>query len=315
MPPESPRPETQRHDDVAPGARRGSRPRRGRRRGAESDQRSFTATQQALERIATAGAVVSVHVVDIDDTTGPRVVLAGDDHVVSPVAGLGVVPLLIDVATAFHSGRLDPAERVRIADVGTAVRGGLWRHLHAESVTLGDLAVLAAGVGDHIATNVLLARVGRESVDERIADLGLDDIAILDGFRDRRGPDDAPHFAVGTTRSFARLFGAIANAADGDVAVSAQVAEWLSLGRDLGLVGTATGLDPFAHEHDVHGLSLLNKTGRADGVHAEAGVLVGPRASVAYAMTVCFDDLSVAHRLRVHDTFRTLGGELMEYVH
>jgi beta-lactamase class A len=44
-------------------------------------------------------------------------------------------------------------------------------------------------------------------------------------------------------------------------------------------------------------------------------VLAGPRAGVAYALFVCFDDLSIAHRLRVHDAFRVLGVELMEYVY
>jgi beta-lactamase class A len=43
-------------------------------------------------------------------------------------------------------------------------------------------------------------------------------------------------------------------------------------------------------------------------------VLAGPRAGVSYALTVCFDDLSIAHRLRAHDAFRVLGLELMEYV-
>ena len=63
------------------------------------------------------------------------------------------------------------------------------------------------------------------------------------------------------------------------------------------------------------GLLFINKTGRGRGVRAEAGVLAGPRAGIAYAMTVCFDDLSIMHRLRVHDAFRVLGVDLMEYVY
>ena len=59
---------------------------------------------------------------------------------------------------------------------------------------------------------------------------------------------------------------------------------------------------------------FVNKTGRDDGIRVEAGVLAGPRAGLAYALIVCFDDLSVMHRLRAHEAFRTLGVELMEYV-
>ncbi len=97
-------------------------------------------------------------------------------------------------------------------------------------------------------------------------------------------------------------------------AVSAQVGEWLNLNQDLALVGAATALDPFAHEDDRHGLLFVSKTGRADGIRAEAGVLAGPRGGVAYALIVCFDDLSIAHRLRAHEAFRALGLDLMEYV-
>ncbi|MEW2459170.1 MULTISPECIES: serine hydrolase [unclassified Microbacterium] len=275
-------------------------------------RRSFTATLKALEGLADAGAQVSVHVVDLDSHVH---VLAGDDHVTMPVGGLGVVPLLIEVAAAFESGALDPLEIVERASVDAVESSGLWRHLRAPALPLEDLAVLAATAGDPIAVNILLEKVGHDRVRERIEGLGLRRTALLDRFRDRRGPDDAPQVAVGSAREFAGLFSALVNSQVVDAAVSAQVAEWLSLNQDLSLVASATGLDPFAHDHDAHGLLFVNKTGRDRGVRAEAGVLAGPRAGVGYALIVCFDDLSITHRLRAHDAFRVLGVELMEYTH
>ena len=175
--------------------------------------------------------------------------------------------------------------------------------------------MLAATAGDPLAVNILLDQVGHHRVRDRIESLGLERTAVLDRFRDVRGPDDAPHVAVGTTRELANLFSALVNSTAVDAAVSAQVAEWLSLNHDLSLVAASTGLDPFAHDHDAHGLLFINKTGRDRGVRAEAGVLAGPRSGVSYAMIVGFDDLSIAHRLRAHDAFRVLGVELMEYAH
>jgi hypothetical protein len=90
--------------------------------------------------------------------------------------------------------------------------------------------------------------------------------------------------------------------------VSAQVSEWLSLNQDLALVAASTALDPFAHDDDRHGLLFVNKTGRGDGIRAEAGVIAGPRAGAAYALIVCFDDLSVAHRLRARGLPRPRAG-------
>lgn len=292
--------------------RRSQRTSRRLPRRAALGRRSFTATLRSLEGLVDSGAQVSVHVVDLDNHVH---VLAGDDHVTMPIAGLGVVPLLIEVAAGFQNGTLDPFEIIERESVEAVENSGLWRHLHAPALPLEDLAVLAATAGDPIAVNALLQKVGHDRVRERIESLGLRRTALLDRFRDRRGPDDAPQVAVGSARELAGLFSALVNSQVVDAAVSAQVSEWLSLNQDLSLVAASTGLDPFAHDHDAHGLLFVNKTGRDRGVRAEAGVLAGPRAGVAYSLIVCFDDLSITHRLRAHDAFRVLGVELMEYTH
>lgn len=266
----------------------------------------------ALESLAEAGARVSIRVTDLDNG---RALVAGDDADLQPIGAVGVVPLLLEVAAGFDDGSftaLDLVDRAHLDEVGVA---GVWQHLRAPALPLTDLAVLAAATGDALAANALLERVGIQAVQRRIAALGLTQIAVLDRHRDDRGLDDAPHFALGTAEELTRLFAQIVNMKAVNPAVSAQVAEWLSLNHDLTLVGSATGLDPFAHDDDPHGLLFVNKTGREPGVRAEAGVLAGPRAGVAYALIVCFDDLSISHRLRGHEVFRTLGIELMEYVH
>ncbi len=136
--------------------------------------------------------------------------------------------------------------------------------------------MLAASTGDALAANALLHRAGLQSVRARIEQLGLRRTALLDRFRDDRGPDDAPHVALSTAREMAQVFAGLVNSSVVSPGVSAQVAEWLSLNHDLSLVASATGLDPFSHENDQHGLLFVNKTGRAAGVRAEAGVLADP---------------------------------------
>lgn len=290
------------------GSRRSSRrlPRR-----AAVGRRSFTSTLKALDALATSGAQVSVRITDLDRGTP---VLAGDDFVTLPVAGLGVVPLLIEVAAAFESGRLDPGEMIDRSKVDPVAVAGVWQHLRSPVLPLSDLAVLTASTGDALAANALLVRVGLPAVRARIEQMGLARSALLDRFRDERGPDDAPHYALSSASELAEVFAALVNSQAVSAGVSAQVAEWLSLNHDLSLVASATGLDPFAHDNDDHGLLFINKTGRDSGVRVEAGVLAGPRAGVSYALVVCFDDLSITHRLRAHDAFRTLGVDLMEYV-
>jgi len=301
-------PEPKRSADSLRGSRRSTRrlPRR-----AAAGRRSFASTLKALDELAASGARVSVRITDLDRGTA---VIEGDDFVLQPVAGLGVVPLLIEVAAGFESGALDPLEIIDRSPLEAVAVAGIWQHLKAPALPLSDLAVLAASTGDALATNALIERVGLAAVGARIEQLGLTQTALLDRFRDERGPDHAPNFALGSARELAELFAALVNSHAVSAGVSAQVAEWLSLNQDLSLVASATGLDPFAHENDEHGLLFINKTGQDAGIRVEAGVLAGPRAGVAYALIVCFDDLSIAHRLRAHEAFRTLGVDLMEYV-
>ncbi|MFS0734750.1 serine hydrolase [Microbacterium sp. 1P10UB] len=280
-------------------------------RRAAAGRRSFASTLKTLDALAASGARISVRVDDLDRGTE---LLAGDDFETLPIAGMGVVPLLIEVAAAFEAGTLEPFEIVERSSVDPVVVAGVWQHLAAPALPLVDLAVLAASTGDALAANALLERLGLPAVRARIEALGLTRLALLDRFRDARGLDDAPHVALGSARELAAMFAALVDTSAVSTGVSAQVSEWLSRGHDLSLVASATGLDPFAHESDQHGLLLVNKTGRDAGVRVEAGVLAGPRAGVAYALIVCFDDLSIAHRLRAHDAFRVLGTDLMEYV-
>jgi beta-lactamase class A len=45
------------------------------------------------------------------------------------------------------------------------------------------------------------------------------------------------------------------------------------------------------------------------------GVLRGPRAGVAYAVSIFFEDHSLSARLSVLDGMRAVGLDLLEYVH
>ena len=100
-----------------------------------------------------------------------------------------------------------------------------------------------------------------------------------------------------------------------DAETSRRVVSWLSLGTDLSLVASAFGLDPLAHREADHGILLVNKTGTDQGVRSEVGVLRGPRAGVAYAVSMYFSDTSLDARLAVHDGLHTLGLDILDHVH
>lgn len=279
------------------------------------DERSpedFSAAFAALGDLAFEGAQVSASLLDLDSG---RQLVSIDDRIVLPTASIGKVLLLVEVAARL-SGRDDAAlgilDRTSRDVVGDS---GVWQHLQAPSLPIADLAALVGASSDNLATNVLLRHVGLDAVRARTEELGLERTALLDLVRDERGPDDAPQLSVGSTSELARLFATLARGEVVDTATSSRVLGWLSLNADLSLVAGAFGLDPLSHRGTDHGVLLVNKTGTDAGVRAEVGVLRGPRAAVAYAVSVQFTDSGLPARLRVVDALRTVGLDILEYVH
>lgn len=291
---------------------------RGERRSAITLRRAATrapgsprlsATMRDLEHLARAGVHIGIQVTDVE--TGHSV-LSGDAHVPIPIGAVGILPLLLEVTTRMHEGDLDPQQFVSRADDDVA-GSGLWRHLETAELPLADVTALAAASADRVASNALLDLVGTESVTRRMASLGMTRSAILDRFRDERGPDDAPHAAIGSAREYAALFARIARREGISDAVADHLTALLAMQRDVSLVGASMAVDPFpvGREDDI---ILVNQVGRAPGMRAESGVAFGRRRSLAYALFVEMHDDVLLTRHRVHRAFRTLGEDILEII-
>jgi beta-lactamase class A len=286
-------------------------PRAARHSGAGGTE-NFSSTFAALGKLAYEGAQVSASVVDL---SSGKTLLAIDDRIVLPTASIGKILLLIEVSARLTSrdfsgfGILDKTPRDAVGD------SGIWQHLQAPSLPVADLATIVGASSDNLATNVLLRQVGLAAVRARTESLGLMRTALLDLVRDSRGPDDAPQLSVGSTAELSWLFGALARNEIVDALTSQRVMGWLSLNSDLSMVASAFGLDPLSHRGADHNILLVNKTGTDDGVRAEAGALRGGSRAVSYAVSVQFNDDGLPARLRVLEAMRTVGLDLLEYVH
>jgi beta-lactamase class A len=283
----------------------------GKHKGSERSE-NFGRGFQALSELAIDGVQVSARATDL--ATG-RVLFSVDDHVVMPTASIGTVLLLIEVAAKLHEpdfGALTILDRTASDSAG---KSGIWQHLQAPSLPVADLAALIGGTNDNLATNVLIRAVGLDAVRIRTEQLGLNRTALLDLVRDHRGPDDAPQLSVGSAKELTWLFTALARGEIVDPESSERVLAWLSLNTDHSMVASAFGLDPLSHRESDHGVLLVNKTGTDAGVRSEVGVLRGPRAGVVYAVSMYFDDTLLSSRLAVLDGMRSVGLDLLEYVH
>jgi beta-lactamase class A len=297
----------------------------------------------SLTELALSGVQVTACAVDIGSG---KVLFSVDDHLSVPTASIGKVLLLIEVAARISArdGRVTDegsgagtgtggsadaarARKVRPAPGAEALSilnrtaqdsvgdSGLWQHLQVPALPVADLAALIGATSDNLATNVLLRRIGLDAVRARAESLGLKRTLLLDIVRDKRGPDDAPQLSVGSARELATLFRKLERGEVVDETTSRLVSGWLSLGSDLSMVAGAFGLDPYAHVEPDHGIALFNKTGTDTGIRSEAGVVTGPRAGVAYAVTMRFNDAGLSGRLAVLESMRTLGTDFLEYVY
>jgi len=186
-----------------------------------------------------------------------------------PLASVGKLLLLAEVAMSVDGGILDPGEPVPLLEEDYCGGSGLLTALSARTWTVGDLALLTAAVSDNTATNALLRRMGLDRVNAAGAALGLTRTRLLDRIREPRGPGHPPTFALGTARELAGLAALVAGAAG-----------WQALMRGWMLANTDHGLVPALAGHDPEGGLVACKTGTDDGIRADVG-LMGP---VAYAV-------------------------------
>lgn len=286
---------------------------RGGRHAAENRTENFRRSIKSLGQLAFNGAQISATAADV--STGQEL-LRIDDTVAMPTAGVGKVLLLIEVAAAMaQPGFLEQNSILDRTVLDRTSTTGIWHHLQAPSLPMADLAVLVAATGDSMATNVLLNRIGLDAVRTRAEGLGMSRTALLDKVRDQRGPDDAPQLSVGSSIELVRLFSSLARGEVVDYLTSHRVLGWLAMNTDLSMVASAFGLDPLSHGKLDHEISLAHMTGAEGGIRSEAGVLRGPRTAVAYSVTVQFEDEDLGSRLETLEAMRTVGFDLLDYVH
>lgn len=203
-------------------------------------------------------------------------------------ASVGKILLLLAVARQVVDGALPADEPLKREPEDWVADSGLWHTMSAESLPLVDVAALVGALSDNLATNVLLRRLGLESVAAATASLGLMRTALHDRVRDSRGPSDPPTLSSGTAIELSWLAERVMRGAAMGQEADGLVRGWLSANVDQSMVGSMfverLGLDPLAH-HDSLGaeLKFWNKTGTDAGVRADVGAATWAGRTVSWA--------------------------------
>ncbi|GAA4579193.1 serine hydrolase [Planotetraspora phitsanulokensis] len=136
----------------------------------------------AIEQVLrSAGVMGWIHVADID--SGNEVAVRADESVV--LASVFKLPLLLALYRQAERGVVDLSDPVRVpADGRTAGGTGLSAMNDEVAMSLRDIAYLMMAVSDNTAADVLLARVGLDSVNALLAELGLPGTKVVHDCRE-----------------------------------------------------------------------------------------------------------------------------------
>ncbi len=135
----------------------------------------MTSASETLEtiddRAKEVGVRVRLHAAEIDGTRR----LGVDEDAPVVTASVFKVPIALELARQAAEGVLDLGEPVTVAPRHpTPSPYGLATYRHEVTMSWHDLAILMIGVSDNVATDLILAKVGKESVEKTLRRLGLE---------------------------------------------------------------------------------------------------------------------------------------------
>ncbi|WP_199548149.1 serine hydrolase [Streptomyces sp. N35] len=139
--------------------------------------------KQIREVFAEAGAEGVLHAIPVGGVPDTAEVAVGADEPVV-IASIFKVLLVLEFARQVAAGQLEPRERVRVT---AADRLGGWGTSGCADdieVSLRDLAYFALSVSDNSAADLLLDRVGLDTVQLLAKELGLNKTRIVGGPRE-----------------------------------------------------------------------------------------------------------------------------------
>jgi beta-lactamase class A len=256
--------------------------------------------EDSIRRIAAAtDAVVGVSIVDLTDHHAFHL----NADVIYPTASSIKVAILAELYRQDAAARAAPGAgrggaasptpgAAQLTDTytldandlvgGSGLMGGFTPGI--TTLTVRDLATLMIGVSDNTATNVLIRRVGMDSVNALLGRLGLGATRLrrrmMDVAAAREGREN-----TGTPREFTALLDSLFT---GRVLGKATDAYFRTLGTQK------TSYIPALLPPDVR---TANKPGELDGVRNDVGIVFVPNRPFAIAvMTTYGDDPSAATR-------------------
>ncbi|ONI76303.1 serine hydrolase [Actinosynnema sp. ALI-1.44] len=271
------------------------------------------------DRAKEVGVRVRLHAAEIDGTRQIGI----DEGVPVVTASVFKVPIALELARQGAEGELDLGERITVAPGHpTPSPYGLATFRHEVTMSWHDLAILMIGISDNVATDLILAGVGKEAVGESLRRMGFEHTTVTSDCReildsigedlgmsyedDEKALADLPverltalralrpeHTCATTAEEITRLLAMIWRDEAASPTACADVRRWLEL-----QVWPHRLRSGFPDD----GIRVSGKTGTLPSVRNEVGVIEYPDGS-RYAVGVFTDAVDARSRVPERDAF------------
>lgn len=206
---------------------------------------------------------------------------------VFPTASAIKIPVLIELLRQAQAGTLRLDERIELKKSQTAAGSGVLQNFSdgGSALSLYDLAVLMITLSDNTATNLLIDRVGLQSVNDNLLRLGMKQTRLLRRMLDTES-SRASRENVSTPREMIALLEMLDAGKALDPKHSQLALEILKMRKTSPMTA--------ALPSDVR---IASKTGSLAGVRCEAAIVYVPNRPFAIAvMTTYAQDDNAAQR-------------------
>jgi beta-lactamase class A len=259
----------------------------------QTPEADLTARVQRL--IDSSGAEVAVALRTID---GRREILIDPDKTFHAASTMKV-PVMIELFRQAEAGQLKLDEALPIKNEFHSIVDGSVYQLSVgddsdaevyknagKTMTLRDLCEAMITVSSNFAANLLIERVGAESVRKTVTRLGADDMVVLRGVEDQKAFDKGMNNAT-TARALAVLLRKLAEGRAVSPKADAEMVAILKRQKfnDAIPAGLPAGT-PVAH-----------KTGSITKIHHDAAIVYGPRPYVLVVLVRGIQDQKVSAAL------------------
>jgi beta-lactamase class A len=252
---------------------------------ASKPKSTVTLDQRIQSAIQGFPGTVSLSAKNLD--TGATYELRADAPV--PTASTIKLPIMVELFAEAEEGKLDWNQKLELTDQAKVSGSGVLTELSAgDLLPIRDLMHLMIVVSDNTATNLILDRIGGNAVNQRMAQLGLTQTAVMrkimqtkpESFTEEGRKPGSDRWGTGRScpRDMVVILEKLYRGQLVSKAASEEMINVLKRQRDLQGVG-----------RDIRGIKdgvVASKSGALDHLRSEAAIFYSAHGPVAMAITV-----------------------------